>query len=71
MLMLHRQVEFSKDPAWAVRTLCQFSDILILVAESAPSWGRNILGAIGLGKSQNLFIDKLTSRLGSNRLSID
>ena len=48
--LLNRQVEFTKDIAWSVNCLDQFSDILVSIAETSPGWSQNILGAIGLGK---------------------
>jgi len=47
--MLTRLIIFNKDTAWPVNALAQFSDILVSIADFSPGWGRNILGAIGLG----------------------
>ena len=38
-----------QDTTWPVNALGQFADILVSLADVSPGWGRNILGAIGLG----------------------
>ena len=48
--LLYRQVELSKDSAWAINSLGQFYEILISISDTSPGWSQNILGAIGLGE---------------------
>jgi len=53
VVILQRQVVHAgaSQLGWVVSCLGQLSDVLLSIADASPGWGRNILGAIGLGSN--------------------